>query len=159
MKDPRDIFKNYLSSNGLKLTSQRKLILDVFMTLDKPVTCEELFNEGHSIDRSISLSTVYRSLKHLANAGVARCVRLTDGVSRYECVRDQTGCLVCERCGKRIPLDNPYLDCVQREAARQEGFMVYNCLVEMRGICHECAECCDCPRCYREVERGDGRQP
>ncbi|GAB7024411.1 Fur family transcriptional regulator [Salidesulfovibrio brasiliensis] len=152
MKDPRDIFKTYLTSNGLKLTSQRKLILNVFMTLDRPVTSEELFQEGHSMDESISLSTVYRSLKHLQNAGIARCVRLTDGVTRYECVRGHDSHLICERCGKRIPLDNPYLDCVQREAARQEGFRVYHCCVELHGICHDCAKGCDCARCHASQE-------
>lgn len=138
MSTQTEIFKEYLSGNNLKLTHQRKLILDVFITLDRPVSPEELFQEVHSMDAGISLSTVYRTLKHLMQSGVARCMLHSDGVTRYEGLTGHYCRLVCEHCGKRVPLDNPYLHCLQHEVARQEGFHLYECVMELRGICKAC---------------------
>ncbi|MDD4732080.1 MAG: Fur family transcriptional regulator [Desulfovibrio sp.] len=140
MNPQHHIFKEYLVANGLKLTQQRKLILNVFITLDQAVSPEELFHEVHGLDQGISLSTVYRTLKHLLQSGVARCMLQSDGVTRYEGVTGHYCRLVCEHCGKSLPLDNPYLHCLQHEAARQEGFHLYECVMELRGICKSCRD-------------------
>lgn len=132
------IFSEYLKNNGLKLTSQRKLILDVFITMGSRVTVEELYHDVSEIDPGISLSTIYRAMKHLHRSGVARCVHYGDGTVRYEYVDGQGACVVCVQCGKRTPVNNPYLETMHRETARQAGFKMLRSQMTIFGLCHDC---------------------
>lgn len=132
------LFQDYLKANRLKLTSQRKLILDIFISGSQLLTAEELFRQVTDIDPGISLSTVYRTFKHLQQAGLARCVHYGDGTTRYEPSDGQKSYLVCEKCGKKIPIINPYLECLQQESARQEGFRMFRSRTTIYGLCHEC---------------------
>lgn len=138
MNETTRTFQEYLKTNRLKLTSQRKLILDVFISRGVQVTAEELFKEVAELDDGISLSTVYRTVKHLLQSGLARCSHYGDGTTRYEPTDGLNSYLVCETCGKKVPITNPYLECIQAEAARQEGFRMFQCQMIIHGLCHEC---------------------
>jgi Fur family ferric uptake transcriptional regulator len=140
------VFKNYLKSNQLKLTSQRKIILDVFISHDTQVTAEELFKEVSELDSRISLSTVYRTVKHLLQSGLARCAHYGDGSTRYEPTDGHSNYLICERCGKKILIDNPYVECLLAETARQEGFQPFQTQLVIHGLCHQCTRNTEEPR-------------
>lgn len=131
-------FQEYLKTNRLKLTSQRKLILDVFASSTHQMTAEELHAEVSNIDPGISLSTVYRTLKHLLQSGLGRCVHFGDGTTRFEFSDGQNCYMICETCGRKIPVTNPYVDCIFEENARQEGFRMFRSQSTIYGICHQC---------------------
>jgi len=138
VKEALKTFKDYLAANRLKLTRQRLLIFKVFLSQDAMLTSEGLLRKVTEMDASISRSSVYRTVRHLHQSGVARCIRLTDGTTRYEPVGDHHSRMVCERCGRQFPLINPYLDCLQRESARQQRFTLFHCQTVLHGLCHEC---------------------
>ncbi|MGE4292137.1 MAG: Fur family transcriptional regulator [Desulfovibrio sp.] len=144
-------FRNYLATSNLKLTPQRLLIFKVFHSQNAMQTCEELLMKVMELDPCISRSTVYRTMKHLHDAGVARCVRLSDRTTNYEPMGDHHSRMICERCGRQIPLVNPYLDCLHRETARQQGFTLFHFETVLHGLCHECANATlnqpDCALC------------
>jgi Fur family ferric uptake transcriptional regulator len=140
--------KEYLDANTLKLTQQRLLIFKVLFSQKGMISSEELLAEITGLDSGISRSTVYRTMKHLHHAGVARCIRHDDGSTRYEPMGDHHSTMICERCGKTIPLMNPYLDCLQRESARQQGFTLFRFRTVIHGLCHACTvETRDEPGC------------
>lgn len=132
-------FKGYLAANHLKLTQQRLLIFKVFQSQDLMLTSEGLLERVMEMDAGISRSTVYRTIRHLHDAGIARCIRLSDGTTNYEPMGGHHSRMVCERCGRQIPLVNPYLDCLLRETARQQGFILYRFETVLHGLCHACA--------------------
>jgi Fur family ferric uptake transcriptional regulator len=144
-------FRDYLAANSLKLTQQRLLVFKVFLSQDSMLTCETLLDKVVEMDAGISRSTVYRTIKHLHHAGVARCIRLSDGTTNYEPMGDHHSRMICERCGRQIPLVNPYLDCLQRETARQQGFTLFRFETVLYGLCHACAHATtdhpDCALC------------
>lgn len=131
-------FQQFLRKNGLKLTEQRKLILDVFTGRQLQVTIEELFHEVVRIDPTTSLSTIYRTMKLLHKSGLAKFVSLNDGNARYEPIGDLRTYMVCEKCGTKILIDNPYLDCIHREVAKQQGFQMHQCQMTIYGLCPNC---------------------
>lgn len=140
MQEALDSFKQYLKLNNLKLTQQRLLIFKVFMSDEGQVSPEELLAGVQEVDETISRSTVYRTVKHLHHAGVARCIHRSNGVTCYEPMGDQSSQLVCERCGKTIPIRNPYFECLQQETARQQGFTLFRYRNIIYGLCNECSE-------------------
>ncbi|MBG0789206.1 MAG: transcriptional repressor [Desulfovibrionaceae bacterium] len=151
MQETLYLFKQYLKHNNLKLTQQRLLIFRVFMSDEGQVSPEELLLGVQSVDETISRSTVYRTVKHLHHAGVARCIHRNDGVACYEPTGDHSSQMICERCGRTIPIQNPYFECLQQETARQQGFTLYRYRNVIYGLCCECSgKLCPCPKCAEQ---------
>ena len=138
MKEALKSFKGYLTSNNLKLTQQRLLIFKVFMSDDSKVSSENLHQAVQSVDTTVSRSTVYRTIKHFHMAGIARCIHHGEECTCYEPMGDHCSHMICEHCGKSIPVRNPYIDCLQQETARQQGFTLFRHQTVLYGICLEC---------------------
>lgn len=155
MQEALTSFKQYLSHNALKLTQQRLLIFKVFMSDEDKVSPEGLLAKVSELDNTVSRSTVYRTMKHLHNAGIARCIHQGDGVTHYEPMGDQSCQMICERCGRKIPIANPYLECLQQETARQQGFTLFRYQMTIHGLCSTCnnPECT--PACVRNNARSE----
>lgn len=134
----RDQFKEYLENNCLKLTSQRERILAVFLRQPGPVSAEDLLAAAGGAANGISLSTLYRALGHLQCAGLARRIQQGAGSALYEIVCGHCCQLVCEKCGRRVPVSNPYLESMREVAARQEGFELHRCCAHFYGLCPAC---------------------
>ena len=139
MQEALKSFKQYLLQNNLRLTQQRLLIFKIFMSEEERISPEELLLGAHDVDTTISRSTVYRTVKHLHCAGIARCIHERDGVTYYEPMGDQSCQMICERCGRTIPIKNPYYECLQQETARQQGFTLFRYKSVIYGLCSECS--------------------
>ena len=79
-------FKAELNSRGWRLTPQREKILQIFQDLPKGnhLSAEELHHVLHQQDKSISLSTIYRSVKLMSRMGILRELELAEGHKHYE---------------------------------------------------------------------------
>ncbi len=62
------LFKT-LRANGIKLTKQRKLVIDIIMNQEFH-TCKDIYQYANSIDPKIGVATVYRMVKTLETVGV-----------------------------------------------------------------------------------------
>lgn len=90
---------------------------------------------------SVGLTTVYRTLQSLADAGEVDVLRTTDGESVYR--RCSTGDhhhhLVCRMCGKAVEVEGPAVEQWAETIAAQHGFVNVAHTVEVFGTCAECA--------------------
>jgi Fur family ferric uptake transcriptional regulator len=84
MTEEQEVFLNHIQKKGLKRTSQRDLILDVFLRTERHLSNEDLYRLVQEEDASVGQTTVYRTLKLLTEAGLAREVRFGDGRTHYE---------------------------------------------------------------------------
>src|SRR3712207_9319788 len=84
MTEEKEIFHRHIQRQGLKRTAQRDLILDVFLRTEEHLSSEDLYNLVKAEDPTVGHTTVYRTLKLLVDAGLAREVRFGDGRTRYE---------------------------------------------------------------------------
>ena len=57
------------AAQGLRMTGQRRVIARVLSTAKDHPDVEEVYQRAHEVDRRISLSTVYRTLKLFAEKG------------------------------------------------------------------------------------------
>jgi Fur family ferric uptake transcriptional regulator len=133
---------NYMLKNGLRSTAQRRLIVDTFFEgAAARMTIEDLLNEVRSRDRGIGYATVYRTLKLLAECGVASERKFGDGLSRYELADDASAHhdhLICVSCGKITEFEEPRIEALQDEIAVRHGFQITSHKHEMYGLCAEC---------------------
>ena len=133
--------QTYMNKKGLRSTAQRRLIVDTFFEGSPHITIEDLLADVRARDRGIGYATVYRTLKLLAECGVASERRFGDGLSRYE-LSDEANThhdhLICSSCGKITEFEEPQIEELQEAVATRYGFQINSHKHEMYGICAEC---------------------
>jgi Fur family transcriptional regulator, ferric uptake regulator len=130
----------YLSGQGLRSTTQRDKILRIFVDAGKHLSAEELYLHVKEAHSGIGYATVYRTLKLLAEAGLADERRFEDGFTRYEfkAAGNHHDHLICTQCGTILEFENKRIEVLQQDVARKNRFMVQNHKLELYGICARC---------------------
>ena len=141
MAKERFIFIDFLKGKGLKLTKQREEILNVFLKTEKHLSTEDLYRIAKKKDCTIGQTTVFRTLKLLCEAGIAREIDLGDRRRRFEhkCGHEHHDHIICTRCGKSIEAVNPEIEKLQNELCKRFNFVPTNHRLEIFGICKQCA--------------------
>ncbi|NDV26091.1 Fur family transcriptional regulator [Desulfovibrio sp. JC010] len=140
MSSPQTTFLEYLNKNNMAATEQRRVVLEVFLGTEGHHSCEELYAHVSKRDPSISPATVYRTIKLLAESGIAEALDFGDGVTRFECRhnRHHHDHLVCIRCNRRIEVMEDRIEDLQEKLARKHGFTVNRHKMVLYGICPDC---------------------
>lgn len=139
-RKPAEHLADYLAGQGLKSTRQRDRILQVFIGAGRHLSAEELYGIVHKTDPGIGYATVYRTLKLLAQAGLAEERRFDDGFTRYEynASDGHHDHLICTSCGRIVEFENERIEQLQDDVARSKGFEVRSHRLELYGLCSEC---------------------
>jgi Fur family ferric uptake transcriptional regulator len=77
-------FRQDLKAAGIRLTEPRKVILRVLASASDHPDAQALYARAAAIDTSVSLSTVYRTLKLLEERGAIQRHAFDDGRARFE---------------------------------------------------------------------------
>ena len=111
----KQILLEHIQKKGLRKTAQRELILDIFLRTEEHLSSEDLYWLVHKKYPDIGQTTVYRTLKLLTEAGLAREVRLGDGRTYYEHHFEQEhhDHMICTECGKVIEFFSAELEAMQ----------------------------------------------
>lgn len=136
----RAVLDAYMAKKGLRSTDQRRLIVETFFRARAHVSIEELLAKVRARDKHVGYATVYRTLKLLAECGVAHERRFGDGVTRYELADDAThhDHLICVECGDITEFEEPRIETIQEEIGRKYGFDLRSHKHELYGVCPKC---------------------
>ncbi len=142
MQEMITIFQDYLQQNGLRLTSQRELIARTFFQNRGHISTEEIYRQVRKIAPGIGFATTYRTMKLLAESGLASLRRFGEGFSRYEPAgtAEHHDHLICTKCGKIIEFENDRIEALQKSVARRHGFHVTDHKLEVYGLCRKCRQ-------------------
>ena len=132
--------RDYLRHRGLKVTHQREEIAQTFLDSTRHLSAEELYRliqKGHP---EMGLSTIYRTLKLLVEAGLASQREFGDAITRYEPVAGgrHHDHLICVNCGAIIEFQNQKIEELQKEVAENNNFTVLQHKLELYGYCEKC---------------------
>jgi Fur family ferric uptake transcriptional regulator len=141
----RRALARYLEEHNLKQTKQREAILEVFLGAAGHVTSEEIYQAVRDQHPNIGYTTVYRTMKLLADAGLASERHFDDGITRYEIEHEHHDHLVCVKCGRIIEFESATIERTQSEIAARHGFRVLRHRHELYGHCGDCREDADDP--------------
>ena len=138
--EEKEIFLEHIQKAGLRRTSQRDLILEIFLNTHDHLTSEDLYWLVQKQDPSVGHTTVYRTLKLLTEAGLAREVRFGDNKTYYEhhFKHDHHDHMICTECGKVIEFVSPEIELLQDQMADKFGFRLSHHSLRMWGQCAEC---------------------
>ena len=138
--EERDIFHRHIQRAGLKRTAQRDLILDVFLRTEKHLSSEDLYELVKQEDPGVGHTTVYRTLKLLVEAGLAREVRFGDGRTRYEhnYKHPHHDHMICTECGQTIEFYSAELEAIQDAIVARHKFKPTQHSLRIFGVCSQC---------------------
>ena len=133
-----DIVLQRLKENGGRMTKKREQVLGAMLTFDRPASAEEI-RERAELPAS-DLVTVYRNIEAFESLGVLQRVLLENGTQLFELTApdEHYHHLICRECHKTERLDV----CVSHEViekAKAHGFSKIAHLMEVYGVCQECA--------------------
>ncbi|WP_069811508.1 Fur family transcriptional regulator [Streptomyces sp. TP-A0874] len=122
-------------------TRQRAAVAAALSEVDEFRSAQELHDMLKHRGDSVGLTTVYRTLQSLADAGEVDVLRTSEGEAVYRrcSTDDHHHHLVCRRCGKAVEVEGPAVERWADQVAEEHGFLDVNHTVEIFGICGECA--------------------
>jgi Fur family ferric uptake transcriptional regulator len=135
------VFIDYLQANGLKRTPHRELIFETFLGNEGHRSVEDIYHSVKELDPRIGYTTVYRTMKLLAQCGLAREIELADGMTRYEHLfnHEHHDHMICMECGKSIEFFIPEIETLQDAASESLGFQVSDHKLQIYGVCRDCS--------------------
>ena len=140
MKSAKTIFSQYLKNKGMLVSRQREQILDIFLKMEKHPSIDELYEQVRKKNSGIGLATVYRAMRVICDAGLARQVDFGDGVRRFEHEyrHEHHDHLVCTKCGRVIEVLSPEIEKLQESLAKKHNFALVSHKMKIFGICKNC---------------------
>jgi Fur family ferric uptake transcriptional regulator len=138
--EEKQIFSDHIQKSGLRHTAQRDLILEIFLRTEDHLTSEDLYRLVQREDGNIGHTTVYRTLKLLTEAGLAREVRFGDGKTYYEHHFNHAhhDHMICTECGKVIEFFSEKLEAAQDAMADKYNFKPTHHSLRIWGVCEDC---------------------
>ena len=127
---------------GVRLTDQRRTVLQLLCVSDKPLSAYELLDRMRGVLKNPAPPTVYRALDFLLEQGL---------VHKLESLHAFVGCshpdhphasqfLICDDCGEVAEVEDHSVAESLKAAGRAIGFRAKRPVVEVRGTCAQCSE-------------------
>lgn len=134
------VLEEYIVKHKLKITRQRRVVLNTFAKCEDHISAEELYKVVTATDPKIGLATIYRTLALLTRSGLAAELDFGDGQKRYEhkFMHSHHDHMICKECGKIIEFTHPIIEKLQEDIAKKNGFTITAHKLDLYGICKEC---------------------
>lgn len=136
----KDAFNGYIKSKGLRNTVQREQILDSFLSANRHITAEELYELVRARHPGIGYATVHRNLVLFCKSGVADEIKIGTQKTRYEAKvgHEHHDHLICMKCGRFIEVNDDKIEELQQKLAAANNFIPMRHKLEIYGTCREC---------------------
>lgn len=126
---------------GVRATRQGAAVQSVLAESASFRSAQDLHAELRQRGEPVGLTTVYRHLQMLADAGTVDALHLPEGETVYRlCGRgDHHHHLVCRACGRTVEIDGREVERWTQRVADTQGFTDIEHTVEIFGTCATCA--------------------
>ena len=127
-------FASNLRAAGVRMTVQRKVILTVLAGATDHPDATELYRRAAAVDGSVSLSTVYRTLRLLEERGVIQRHAFAEGRARFENADTaHHDHLIDVDTGQVIEFQSERIEKLQAEIAAELGYEIVRHRLELYG--------------------------
>lgn len=133
-----------LVQKNLRLTPQRKVILEELRKVSSHPTADELYEKVRKRLPKISLGTVYRNLDLLSSAGIIKKLHLEESQMRFDGNTEPHNHIYCVRCGRVADVPSS-IDMSYLTQNIQTDFIVLKANLILSGICPRCLAQDDLP--------------
>ena len=118
---------------GIRMTNQRQVIVGIIGDSEDHPDVAELYRRAVDEDSTISIATVYRTVKLLEEAGVIERLEFGDGRARYEEAGEHHEHLVDVETGEVIEFYHAELEALKEQIAKEMGYELVDHRLELFG--------------------------
>jgi Fur family transcriptional regulator, ferric uptake regulator len=139
-RDSREVFKELLTTRGLRYTHERECIFDEVQRIDKHFNADSLYERFKNRGERVARATVYRNLPLLLEAGVIQ-KSTGDGKRDFYEKTDSKGHhdhMVCLNCKSVIEFHSDELEEMQERLSRKFNFKLVFHDHRLFGYCQNC---------------------
>jgi Fur family transcriptional regulator, zinc uptake regulator len=127
---------------GLHLTPLRRRVLTILAESLSPLGAYAIIDQLSRLEgKPIAPPTVYRTLDFFLDHGFVYKIESRNAYAPCEHLghTHHGALLLCERCGRSDEIEDVKLDRLLQEAAKRAGFAPHRQMVELVGLCRDCA--------------------
>jgi len=134
-------FAQYLSKHGLKMTRERRALIDHVLSVRGHFDVDDLLGRLRKAGHGVSRATLYRNLPRLVDSGLIHKVEMARGQARYELMlgRHHHDHMICLGCGTILEFESPEVERIQEVVCRRKKFVMTGHSHQIRGYCESCA--------------------
>ena len=118
---------------NIRMTAQRQIIIKVIEGSDDHPDVDQLYIRSVAQDYTISIATVYRTVKLLEEVGVIERIEFGDGRSRYEEAGEHHEHLIDIESGEVIEFYHAELEKLKAKIAEDMGYELVDHRLELFG--------------------------
>jgi Fur family transcriptional regulator, ferric uptake regulator len=131
-----------LLSRGVRMTRQRRTILEVIETANQHLDAAQILRRARKVDAGVDRVTVYRTIRLLKRHGLVDELDLLhlEGEKHYYERRPQRDHLhmACVRCGKILEFESDLFERLKGQIQRDCQFHILVTRMEIGGYCAKC---------------------
>ena len=131
------------SEEGLQLTPLRRQVLAILAESSAPLGAYAIIDQlSRREGKPVAPPTVYRTLDFFLEHGFVYKIESRNAYAPCEHLghAHHGALLLCEKCGRSDEIEDVKLDRLLQEAAARAGFAPHRQMVELVGLCRDCAE-------------------
>ncbi len=137
--DPAQISAE-LSARGLRLTRQRRAVLDAIAAAPCSLSPLQVYDAAREQCPELGLTTVYRTLEVLDEIGALRRVHGPGHCESFVPAGTAHGhTVVCDACGRVTEFTACDMRAVTEAAAKETGYRITDHFLQLSGLCRQCA--------------------
>jgi Fur family zinc uptake transcriptional regulator len=128
--------------NGLLLTQLRRQVLTILAESSAPLGAYAIIDRlSRREGKPVAPPTVYRTLDFFLDHGFVYKIESRNAYAPCEHLghAHHGALLLCEKCGRSDEIEDVKLDRLLQEAAARAGFAPHRQMVELVGLCRDCA--------------------
>ena len=129
---------SFLESKNLRLTAQRRAIIDTVFNTEEHFTAEQLLGWARRKDHSVSRATVYRTLPLLTQSGLVREMDFGKDYKFYDpnyADHPHHSHIICGDCEKIVEFESEKIERLECEISQKLGFSVKTQRLQITGAC------------------------
>ena len=133
-------FLEFLDQKKLRVTAQRKVIIDTAFSTDQHFTADQLLAWSRQRDKSVSRATVYRTLPLLTESGLVREMDFGKDYKFYDpnyAEHPHHNHIICQDCEKIVEFESEKIEKLENEISHRLGFSVQAHRLQITASCEE----------------------
>ena len=127
-----------LRARGFRMTSQRLAILHVLHHEGRHLSPAEIYKQARRQLPGLTEPTVYRTLEFLAQNGLVRSSRASNGRLTYEIAGEDHHHMICRVCSSEMEIQHTLLEDLYRKLESTSGYLRIDSHVTFFGVCPKC---------------------
>jgi Fur family ferric uptake transcriptional regulator len=129
----------HMRERGGRVTTALRAVVELLDSTDDHLTTADIAEAVQRSYPAVHVSTVYRALERLSEAGMVVHLHVGHGPTVYHLADDYHGHLVCRRCGTVLDVPTEVIQPVAHRVARDYGFELEAGHLALGGLCADCA--------------------